>query len=186
MSYRTHNCGQLTKKDIGKNVILSGWVQKSRRMGQKVFIDIRDKYGITQIVFDNNSPFVKLANDLRSEFVIRVEGKVIERKSKNSKMPTGDIEIIASNLVVLAQAKTTPLIIDDTTDALEDVRMKYRYLDIRRNPIRKNIELRHKVTKSIRDFLDNHDFTDVDTPIIDQSNNWGSKKLCCAIKNKSR
>ena len=153
MEYRTHNCGELNISDLGKKITLSGWVQKSRRLGQMIFIDLRDKHGITQLVINSDSKFYDTANLLRSEFVIRIRGEVIERKSKNPDINTGEIEISLSGLEILSKAKTTPLIIDDKTDALEEIRMQYRYLDLRRNPIRKNIELRHKIIKSIRNFL---------------------------------
>ncbi len=175
MSFRTHSCGQLRIDNVGNNVILSGWVQKTRRMGQIVFVDLRDKKGITQIVFAADSPFAEQANALRSEYVIKVTGKVIERKSKNPNIPTGDIEIIANKLEVLSEANTTPLIIADETDALEEVRMKYRYLDLRRNPVRENIELRHHVVSSIRDFFNKNEFIDVETPMLTRATPEGAR-----------
>ena len=162
--YRTNTCGELRLSDAGKKVTLAGWVQRSRKMGGMTFIDLRDRYGITQLVFNeatDQSLFDK-ANKIGREYCIQVKGTVNERQSKNPKLPTGDIEIIASELNVLSPSLTPPFTIEDNTDGGDDLRMKYRYLDLRRPIVRKNLELRHRMTILIRNFLDARQFMEID------------------------
>ena len=157
--YRTNTCGELRIADTGKNVTLAGWVQRVRRMGGMCFIDLRDRYGITQLVFDEaeNKELCDKANKLGREYCIQVMGKVNERESRNANLSTGDIELIVKQLNVLSESDTPPFTIEENTDGGDDIRMKYRYLDLRRPNVRKNLELRHKMTILIRNFLDNHD-----------------------------
>ena len=155
--YRTHNCGELSKKNVGQTVTLSGWVQIVRDKGGMVWIDIRDKFGITQLALEDgvSSPSVlQIAKGLGREYVITVKGQVIERVSKSSKISTGDIEIKVSEIKVLNKALTPPFKIEDETDGGDELRMKYRYLDIRRTPVRKNLELRNKVSFETRNYFD--------------------------------
>lgn len=175
--YRTKKCGELRIENVGEVVTLAGWVQRTRKMGGMTFVDLRDRYGITQIVFnnENNSELTERANRLGREFVIQVKGEVAERSSKNAKMPTGDIEIIASELNVLSESLTPPFTIEDNTDGGDDIRMKYRYLDLRRNSVRANLELRHRMTILIRNFLDSRDFIEVETPILIGSTPEGAR-----------
>lgn len=175
--YRTKKCGELRIENVGEVVTLAGWVQRTRKMGGMTFVDLRDRYGITQIVFnnENDSELTDRANRLGREFVIQVKGEVAERSSKNAKMPTGDIEIIASELNVLSESLTPPFTIEDNTDGGDDIRMKYRYLDLRRNSVRANLELRHRMTILIRNFLDSRDFIEVETPILIGSTPEGAR-----------
>ena len=175
--YRTNTCGELRLSDAGKQVTLAGWVQRSRKMGGMTFIDLRDRYGITQLVFndESDSELCDRANKLGREFCIQVKGVVSERQSKNPKMPTGDIEIIATQLNILSESATPPFTIEDKTDGGDDIRMKYRYLDLRRSAVRKNLELRHKMTIAIRNFLDARDFIEVETPILIGSTPEGAR-----------
>ena len=175
--YRTKKCGELRIENVGEVVTLAGWVQRTRKMGGMTFVDLRDRYGITQIVFnnENDSELTERANRLGREFVIQVKGEVEERSSKNAKMPTGDIEIIASELNVLSESLTPPFTIEDNTDGGDDIRMKYRYLDLRRNSVRANLELRHRMTILIRNFLDSRDFIEVETPILIGSTPEGAR-----------
>ena len=175
--YRTKKCGELRIENVGEVVTLAGWVQRTRKMGGMTFVDLRDRYGITQIVFnnENDAELTERANKLGREYVIQVKGAVAERSSKNAKMPTGDIEIIASELNVLSESQTPPFTIEDNTDGGDDIRMKYRYLDLRRNAVRKNLELRHRMTILIRNFLDNQDFIEVETPILIGSTPEGAR-----------
>ena len=175
--YRTKKCGELRIENVGEVVTLAGWVQRTRKMGGMTFVDLRDRYGITQIVFnnENNAELTERANHLGREFVIQVKGEVAERSSKNAKMPTGDIEIIASELNVLSESLTPPFTIEDNTDGGDDIRMKYRYLDLRRNSVRANLELRHRMTILIRNFLDSRDFIEVETPILIGSTPEGAR-----------
>lgn len=175
--YRTKKCGELRIENVGEVVTLAGWVQRTRKMGGMTFVDLRDRYGITQIVFnnENDSELTERANRLGREFVIQVKGEVAERSSKNAKMPTGDIEIIASELNVLSESLTPPFTIEDNTDGGDDIRMKYRYLDLRRNSVRANFELRHRMTILIRNFLDSRDFIEVETPILIGSTPEGAR-----------
>ena len=175
--YRTKKCGELRIENVGEVVTLAGWVQRTRKMGGMTFVDLRDRYGITQIVFnnENDSELTERANRLGREYVIQVKGEVAERSSKNAKMPTGDIEIIASELNVLSESLTPPFTIEDNTDGGDDIRMKYRYLDLRRNSVRANLELRHRMTILIRNFLDSRDFIEVETPILIGSTPEGAR-----------
>ena len=175
--YRTKKCGELRIENVGEVVTLAGWVQRTRKMGGMTFVDLRDRYGITKIVLnnENDSELTERANRLGREFVIQVKGEVAERSSKNAKMPTGDIEIIASELNVLSESLTPPFTIEDNTDGGDDIRMKYRYLDLRRNSVRANLELRHRMTILIRNFLDSRDFIEVETPILIGSTPEGAR-----------
>lgn len=174
---RTHTCGALTINDLGKEVILSGWVQKSRDLGGMTFIDVRDRYGITQLVFnmEENEGLCKQARSLGREFVIQVKGSVIERSNKNPKMPTGEVEIKVSDLEILNEAKVPPFMIEDETDGGEELRAKYRYLDLRRNPVRKNLELRHRMAQETRKYMDSLDFIEVETPVLIKSTPEGAR-----------
>ena len=175
--YRTKTCGELRIENAGENVTLAGWVQRSRKMGGMTFLDLRDRYGITQIVFDNNNneALTEAANHLGREYVVQVQGKVSERSAKNPNMPTGDIEIIAEELKVLNPSEVPPFTIEDDTDGGDELRMKYRYLDIRRNPVRKNLELRHKMTMEVRRYLDSLGFLEVETPMLVGSTPEGAR-----------
>ncbi len=175
--YRTNTCGELRLSDAGSVVTLSGWVQRSRKMGGMTFVDLRDRYGITQLVFNDaiDSDLCDQANKLGREYCIQVTGTVSERESKNKNIPTGDIEIIASAMNVLSESMTPPFTIEDNTDGGDDIRMKYRYLDLRRNPVRRNLELRHRMTILIRNFLDSHQFIEVETPILIGSTPEGAR-----------
>ena len=175
--FRTHTCGELRISDINKQVTLSGWVQRSRKMGGMTFVDLRDRYGITQLVFNEeiNAALCEQANHLGREFVIQVKGVVNERFSKNANMPTGDVEIIVSELNVLNSALTPPFTIEENTDGGEDIRMKYRYLDLRRSNVRYNLELRHKMTIAVRKYLDEQGFIEVETPILVGSTPEGAR-----------
>ena len=162
--YRTNTCGELRLSDAGKTVTLAGWVQRVRKMGGMIFVDLRDRYGITQLVF-NDSDDCELcarAGKLGREYCIQVTGVVNERESKNANLPTGDIEIIATELNILSESATPPFTIEDNTDGGDDIRMKYRYLDLRRPTVRKNLELRHRMTILIRNFLDAQNFIEVE------------------------
>lgn len=174
---RTHTCGELTIADLNKEVTLTGWVQKSRDLGGMTFIDMRDRYGITQLTFnsDDNAEMRAQARELGREFVIRVSGRVIERSNKNQKMPTGEIEIKVSKLELLNAAKLPPFMIEDETDGGDDLRMKYRYLDLRRNPVRSNLVLRHKMAQEVRRYLDGLDFIEVETPVLIKSTPEGAR-----------
>ena len=175
--YRTNTCGELRLSDAGKEVTLAGWVQRARKMGGMTFVDLRDRYGITQLVFNeaDNADLCGEANKLGREYCIQVKGIVNERQSKNSKIPTGDIEIIAKELKVLSSSETPPFTIEDNTDGGDDLRMKYRYLDLRREAVRKNMELRHRMTILIRNFLDAAQFMEVETPILIGSTPEGAR-----------
>jgi aspartyl-tRNA synthetase len=174
---RTHTCGELRLSDITKAVTLCGWVQRSRKMGGMTFIDLRDRYGITQLVFDEaaNAPLCAEANRLGREYVIQIEGTVSERFSKNAHIPTGDVEITVSALHILNAAATPPFTIEDNTDGGDDLRMKYRYLDLRRAAVRANLELRHKMTIEIRSYLDRLGFLEVETPVLIGSTPEGAR-----------
>ena len=175
--YRTNTCGELRLSDSGKDVVVAGWVQRSRKMGGMTFIDLRDRYGITQLVFNeaDDKALCDEANKLGREFCIQVKGVVSERQSKNPKMDTGDIEIIAKELNVLSTSLTPPFTIEDSTDGGDDIRMKYRYLDLRRPSVRYNLDLRHRMTILIRNFLDNQKFIEVETPILIGSTPEGAR-----------
>ena len=175
--YRSHTCGELRISDVNKQVTLAGWVQRSRKMGGMTFIDLRDHYGITQLVFNEevNAELCERANRLGREFVIQVKGTVNERFSKNQHIPTGDIEIIVSELDVLNSSLTPPFTIEENTDGGDDIRMKYRYLDLRRANVRSNLELRHKMTIEVRKYLDSQGFIEVETPILVGSTPEGAR-----------
>ena len=175
--YRTHNNGELRLADAGKEVCLCGWVQRSRDLGGMTFVDLRDRYGITQIVFnmEANTDLCTQARSLGREFVVQVKGKVAERSNKNAKIPTGEIEIIASELQVLNAAKTPPFTIEDHSDGGDELRMKYRYLDLRRDCVRKNISLRHRLGIEIRKYMDNLGFMEIETPFLIKSTPEGAR-----------
>ena len=183
--YRSKNNGELRINNVGEIVTLCGWVAKKRNFGNLVFIDLRDRYGITQLVFGND--FSEMLSNVRNEYVIQVEGKVIERQSKNPNLATGDIEIEVSVLKVISEAKLTPFIIADETDALEDTRLKYRYLDIRRPIIQKELMIRHKVCMETRKYLDEVGFVEVETPILCKSTPEGARDYLVPSRvNKGR
>ncbi len=176
--YRSHDCGSLRASDINKEVTLAGWVQKSRDKGFMVWVDLRDRYGITQLIFDEertDSQLMERAQKLGREFVIQIKGTVIERESKNDKIPTGAIEILVQELTILSESKTPPFTIEDDTDGGEELRMKYRYLDIRRNPVRDNLIFRSKVAMEVRNFLAGQDFIEVETPVLIKSTPEGAR-----------
>ena len=176
--YRTHTNGQLRAEHIGQEVTLAGWVQKTRNKGFMVWVDLRDRYGITQLIFDaqrTQKDMMQQAQNLGREFVIQISGTVIERESKNPNIPTGDIEILVSKVTILNASLTPPFTIEDTTDGGEDLRMKYRYLDIRRNPVRENLIFRHKVSMAVRNYLSGQGFVDVETPYLIKSTPEGAR-----------
>ena len=176
--YRSHTCGELREKHINESVTLAGWVQKSRDKGFMIWIDLRDRYGITQLIFDEErttKTLLEKAKLLGREFVIQVHGTVIERASKNPSIPTGTIEILVSDFSVLNNSLTPPFTIEDETDGGDDLRMKYRYLDIRRNPVRENLVFRHQVTMAVRNYLSNEDFVEVETPYLIKSTPEGAR-----------
>ena len=175
--YRNRTCGELRITDCGTEVTLSGWVQRTRKMGGMTFVDIRDRYGITQVVFNNevNEELCNNANKLGREYVVQISGTVSERSSKNTNIPTGEIEIIASSLKVLNKSEVPPFTIEDNTDGGDDIRMKYRYLDLRRPEVKKNIELRHKMAFEIRRYLDAENFLEIETPILVKSTPEGAR-----------
>jgi aspartyl-tRNA synthetase len=176
--YRSHNCGELNASHINTEVTLAGWVQKSRDKGFMNWVDLRDRYGITQLIFDEsrtNKTVFELAKTLGREFVIQVKGTVIEREAKNKNMSTGDIEILVTEMTVLNAALTPPFTIEDETDGGEDIRMKYRYLDIRRNPVKNSLLFRHKVAMEVRKYLSDLDFCEVETPYLIKSTPEGAR-----------
>jgi aspartyl-tRNA synthetase len=176
--YRSHNCGELNSSHINKEVTLSGWVQKSRDKGFMNWVDLRDRYGITQLLFDegrSEKSVFELAKTLGREFVIQIKGIVIERESKNKNIPTGEIEILVKEMTILNAALTPPFTIEDETDGGEDIRMKYRYLDIRRNPVKNNLLFRHKVAMEVRKYLSDLDFCEVETPYLIKSTPEGAR-----------
>ena len=175
--YRSNTCGELRLSDAGKEVTLAGWVQRTRKMGGMTFVDLRDRYGITQLVFNEaiDAQLCERANKLGREYCIQVIGTVSERESKNKNIPTGEIEIIAKEMNILSESATPPFTIEDNTDGGDDIRMKYRYLDLRRPTVRKNLELRHRMTIIIRNFLDSKNFIEVETPILIGSTPEGAR-----------
>ena len=175
--YRTKTCGELRLANVGEIVTLSGWVQRTRKMGGMTFVDLRDRYGITQLVFDesNNAELCESANRMGREWVIQVKGKVSERQSKNANLPTGDIEIIVQELNVLNEAQTPPFTIEEQSDGGDDLRMKYRYLDLRRPNVRRNLELRHKFAFEVRRYLDEQGFMEIETPVLVNSTPEGAR-----------
>ncbi|MEZ3522334.1 aspartate--tRNA ligase [uncultured Muribaculum sp.] len=175
--YRTNTCGELRLADAGKKVTLAGWVQRVRKMGGMTFVDVRDRYGITQVVFNNDTDasLCEAANHLGREYVVQITGTVAERSSKNPNIPTGDIEIIAENLNILNKSEVPPFTIEDDTDGGDDLRMKFRYLDLRRNCVRNNLELRHKMTMEVRRYLDGKGFLEIETPMLVGSTPEGAR-----------
>ena len=175
--YRTNTCGELRLANLGQTVTLCGWLQRSRDLGGMTFIDLRDRYGITQLAFnmETNADLCEKARKLGREYVLQVTGKVIERSSKNTKIPTGEIEIEVTELNVLNEAKTPPFTIEDQSDGGDDLRMKYRYLDIRRNPVRKNLEMRHRMAMLVRNYLSDRDFLEIETPMLIKSTPEGAR-----------
>jgi aspartyl-tRNA synthetase len=173
--YRTHNCGALRLSDAGKQVTLSGWVDITRAFGQMTFLDLRDRYGITQVVFENNETLNKAAMDLGREFVVKITGTVRERTSKNPNRPTGDVEIVATELVILNKSKTPPFTIKDDTDGGDDIRMKYRYLDLRRGAVQRNLFFRSQLAIETRKYLSGQDFIEVETPNLIKSTPEGAR-----------
>jgi len=175
---RTHTCGQLRLSDVNKSVTLTGWVQRSRDKGSVLWVDLRDRYGITQLILEETKTEAKILSIGRSlgrEYVIQVEGVVVERLSKNDKIPTGEIEVKVSGLTVLNQAKLPPFTIEDDTDGGDELRMKYRYLDLRRNPVRESLQLRHKMAQHTRAYLDGQNFIEVETPVLIKSTPEGAR-----------
>jgi len=176
--YRSHTCGELRESHINSSVTLAGWVQKSRDKGFMIWVDLRDRYGITQLIFDEertSKDLIEKTRLLGREFVIQVQGTVIERASKNPKIPTGNIEILVSNFKILNSSLTPPFTIEDETDGGDDIRMKYRYLDIRRNPVRENLIFRHQVTMAVRNYLSGKEFIEVETPYLIKSTPEGAR-----------
>ena len=175
--FRTNTCGELRMENVGQQVTLAGWVQRVRRMGGMVFVDLRDRYGITQVVFlsEDNAELTEQANHLGREYVVQVKGRVAERTAKNPNMPTGDIEIMASEFTVLNPSEVPPFTIEDESDGGDDLRMRYRYLDLRRNPVRRNLELRHRMTMEVRRYLDSKGFLEIETPMLVGSTPEGAR-----------
>lgn len=175
--YRTNTCGELRLADAGRRVTLAGWVQRTRKMGGMTFVDLRDRYGITQIVFnvEHDAPLTEAANKLGREYVVQVTGTVAERTSKNANIPTGDIEIIADSFTILNPSEVPPFTIEDDTDGGDELRMKFRYLDLRRGAVRRNLELRHRMAFEIRRYLDSKGFLEVETPVLIKSTPEGAR-----------
>ncbi|MBP1639250.1 MAG: aspartyl-tRNA synthetase [Bacteroidetes bacterium] len=175
--FRTHTCGELRQSHVRETVTLAGWVQKTRKMGGMTFVDLRDRYGITQLVFnqDINSSLCEKANRMGREWVIQVQGVVAERSNKNPNIPTGDVELIVDELNIINESKTPPFTIEDDTDGGDDLRMEYRYLDLRRGAVRKNLELRHRIAFEVRRYLDQQNFLEVETPILIKSTPEGAR-----------
>ena len=175
--YRTHTCGELRIGNAGQTVTLAGWVQKARKLGGMTFVDLRDRYGITQLVVDASASeeLVNTASSLGREYVIQATGLVVERQSKNPKMPTGDIEISLSEIKILNKAQTPPFTIEDVSDGGEELRAKYRYLDLRRNPLKNALELRHKIAHEVRNYLDGKGFLEIETPYLIKSTPEGAR-----------
>ena len=176
---RTHTCGELREVNIGENVVLNGWVDTRRDLGGLIFIDLRDRYGITQVVFEPN--FDKAAHEnasnLRNEFVISIEGKVRKRPegTENSTLASGQIDVMVNRLIILNEAKTPPFPVKDEIDTSEDVRLKYRYLDLRRPKMQRNILMRHKMYQMVRDYFDKNNFVEVETPVLMKSTPEGAR-----------
>ena len=175
--FRSNTCGELRLADAGRKVTLAGWVQRVRKMGGMTFVDLRDRYGITQVVFntEHDAALNDAANKLGREFVVQVEGTVAERTSKNPQLPTGDIEIIADTLTILNPSEVPPFTIEDESDGGDDIRMRYRYLDLRRNPVRRNLELRHRMSMEVRRYLDSKGFLEIETPMLVGSTPEGAR-----------
>lgn len=175
--YRTHHCGELRSEHIAQEITLAGWVQRSRDLGGMTFLDLRDRYGITQLVFnmEKDAELCERARKLGREFVIQIKGEVIERSSKNAKMATGDVEVVVKSLKILSKSQVPPFTIEEDTDGGEDLRMKYRYLDLRRAPLKKNLMLRHRLSIAIRKFMDEADFLEIETPYLIKSTPEGAR-----------
>lgn len=175
--YRTHTCGELRLENVNQKVTLSGWIQKIRNLGAMTFVDLRDRYGITQLVVEESATeeIKKQVGELGREYVIQVEGNVVERASKNNKIPTGDIEILIEKINVLSNSEIPPFTIEDNTDGGDEIRMKYRYLDLRRQAVRKNLELRHRMAHLVRNYLDSYKFMEVETPVLIKSTPEGAR-----------
>ena len=174
---RTKYCGEFTSADIGKRVCAMGWVQRQRDLGSLIFIDLRDRYGLTQIVVEEHSSEEtrRTAAELGREFVLQVTGRVIERESKNPKLPTGEIEIAADALVILNRSDVPPFTIEEESDGGDDLRMKYRYLDLRRPPLQRALILRHRMAHAVRTFLDGEGFLEIETPYLIKSTPEGAR-----------
>lgn len=175
---RTHTCGQLRLSDVNKSVTLAGWVQRSRDKGSVLWVDLRDRYGITQLIFEEgkiDASVLAAGRSLGREFVVQIEGVVVERLSKNDKIPTGEVEVKVSTVNILNKAKLPPFTIEDDTDGGEELRMKYRYLDLRRNPVRESLQLRHKMAQQTRNYLDSQNFIEVETPVLIKSTPEGAR-----------
>src|SRR6185436_1969156 len=173
--YRTHTCGELRIGDLNKEVTLAGWVQTVRKFGSITFVDLRDRYGITQLLFNESLNDMLDANPLGREFVLQVKGTVSERSNKNPNIPTGDIEILVSSFTILNKSITPPFTIQDDTDGGDDLRMKYRFLDLRRNMVKKNLELRYAVNRAVRNYLHENNFMDIETPFLIKSTPEGAR-----------
>ena len=175
--YRSHNCGELRIENVGQEVILAGWVQKVRNLGAMAFIDLRDRFGITQITVEEHSAeeVKAIAQEVGREYVLQVKGKVVERSSKNSKIATGDIEISALEIKILNRAVTPPFTIEEESDGGDDLRMKYRYLDLRRPPLQRAMILRHRMAQAVRQFLDKEGFLEIETPYLIKSTPEGAR-----------
>src|SRR5512133_3105112 len=175
--YRTNTCGELNMNNTGQDVVLCGWIQKSRDLGGMTFVDLRDRYGITQLVFnmETNKELCEQARKLGREFVIQAAGDVMERSNKNLKMPTGEIEIVVSELKILNSSELPPFTIEEETDGGDELRMKYRYLDLRRAPVKNNIILRHRVAQEVRKYMDSIGFVEVETPVLIKSTPEGAR-----------
>ena len=175
--YRTHTCGELRLENVNQKVTLSGWIQKIRNLGAMTFVDLRDRYGITQLVVEESATeeIKKQVGELGREYVIQVEGNVVERARKNNKIPTGDIEILIEKINVLSNSEIPPFTIEDNTDGGDEIRMKYRYLDLRRQAVRKNLELRHRMAHLVRNYLDSYKFMEVETPVLIKSTPEGAR-----------
>ena len=175
--YRTHTCGELRIENAGQTVTLAGWVQKSRKLGGMTFVDLRDRYGITQLVVDAHASqeLQDTASSLGREWVLQVTGEVVERQSKNPKMPTGDIEISLSEIKVLNKANTPPFTIEEESDGGEELRAKYRYLDLRRGPLQRALKIRHQIAHEVRNYLDAQNFLEIETPYLIKSTPEGAR-----------
>lgn len=180
---RTHMCGVLTEKNIDEKVVLNGWIQKRRNLGGLIFCDLRDKTGIVQIVFNDTIPqeLFEKADSLRSEYVVGIKGTVKERESKNPDLPTGSIEVFAEDLVIYSEADTPPIYIKDDDNVDDNLRLKYRYLDLRKHQMQKNLTFRHNLTKLARDYFDSEGFTEVETPMMIKSTPEGARDYLSLI-----
>jgi aspartyl-tRNA synthetase len=187
--HRTHTCGELRLTDKEKQVTLSGWVQRSRDKGGMLWIDLRDRYGITQLFFEEgktDSSLFEIARSVGREYVVKATGKVLERFSKNETMPTGDIEIFVEKLEILNSSKTPPFTIEDESDGGDDLRMQWRYLDLRRNPLKKNMMLRHRMGIETRKYLDSLGFLEIETPYLIKSTPRRCARLCGSVTHERR